>query len=222
MTFRFALATLLVVVASGCQTKSPTVSAKGIEEFGLIEAPIDHPAVLSSIRVAHLVLGSSTSVNVVAGWNASADASSMRVFAATADGLAENEIMRSDEACRCVIAQVGAMARWLKFHVGQGEELLDVDIHDLLAYMLLHEVGHIVHGDLPERAESGTSPNHKSGFNLEATAEKGREVAADRYAAGVIAAAMADRGTARGIAAARFHDSWERANAILVAAPPPR
>lgn len=112
--------------------------------------------------------------------------------------------MRSDGACRCVIAQVGAMTRWLKLHAGQGQELLDVDIHDLLAYMLLHEVGHIVHGDSPERVEPGTRPNQKPGFNLEATAQKGREVGADRYAAGVIAAAMADRGTDRGIAATKI------------------
>lgn len=60
MTLRPALAVLLVVVvASGCQSKAPTVSVKGIEEFGLIEAPIDHPTLLSSIRIARLVLGSS-------------------------------------------------------------------------------------------------------------------------------------------------------------------
>jgi hypothetical protein len=204
MTRRPTIAVLLVLVASGCQTKAPTVSEKGIEEFGLIEAPVDHPALLSSIRIARLVMGSSASVKVAAGWQAGADASSVRVFAATADGFADDEIMRSDGACHCVVAQVGAVTRWLKLHTGQGEELLDMDTHDLLAYMLLHEIGHIVHGDSPEGVEPGATQNHKAGFNFEATVQKNREVAADRYAAGLIAAAMADRGTDRGIAATKI------------------
>jgi hypothetical protein len=132
-----ALAAVLVLVASGCQVKRPTPSVKGIEEFGLVEAPVDHPTLLSSIRIARLVLGPSAPVDVVAGWNAGADASSLRVFAATPDGLADNEVMRSDAGCRCVIVQVGAMTRWLQLQTGQGEERLDVDAHDLLAYMLL-------------------------------------------------------------------------------------
>lgn len=182
----------------------PTPSVKGIEEFGLVEAPVDHPTLLSSIRIARLMLGPSAPVNVVAGWNAGADASSLRVFAAAPDGLADSEVMRSDAWCRCVIAQAGAMTRWLQLQTSQEEERLDVDTHDLLAYMLLHEVGHLVHGDSPERVETRASPNNRPGFNLDATAQKDREVAADRYAAGAIAAAMADRGTDRGIAATKI------------------
>jgi hypothetical protein len=181
-----------------------TPSVKGIEEYGLVEAPVDHQTLLSSIRIARLVLGPSAPVNIVAGWNAGADASNLRVFAAAPDGLADNEVMRSDAGCRCVIAQGAAMTRWLQLQTGQGEERLDVDAHDLLAYMLLHEAGHLVHGDSPERVETPASPKHRPGFNLDATAQKDREVAADRYAAGTIAAAMADRGTDRGIAATKI------------------
>jgi len=204
MTRRPALALAFVLVASGCQVNSSTPSVKGIEEYGLVEAPVDHPTLLSSIRIARLVLGPSAPANIVAGWNAGADASSLRVFAATPDGLADNEVMRSDAGCRCVIAQVGAMTRWLQLQTGQGDERLDVDAHDLLAYMLLHEVGHFIHGNSPERVETPASPNNRPGFNLNATAQKDREVAADRYAAGAIAAAMADRGTDRGIAATKI------------------
>jgi len=204
MTCRPALAVILVLVVSGCQTKAPTPSVKGIEEFGLVEAPVDHTALLSSIRIARLVLGPSAPVNVVAGWNTAADASSVRVFAAAPDGLAGSEVMRSDGGCRCVLAQVSAMTRWLQLRTGQGEERVDVDPQDLLAYMLLHEVAHLVHGDSPERVEPSARPNNKPGFNLDVTAQKAREVAADRYAAEVIAAAISDRGSDRGIAATRI------------------
>ena len=204
MTCRPALALLLILVASGCQTKSAPPSVKGIEEFGLVEAPVDHPTLLSSIRIARLVLGPSARLNVVAGWNAGTDASNVRVFAAGPDGLADNEIMRSDKTCRCVIAQVGAMTNWLSVHAGQGAERLEVDIRDLLAYMLLHEVGHIAHGDSPQPVKPQAASNHESGFNLDATAQKDRELAADRYAGEVIAAAMTERGTDRGVAATRI------------------
>ncbi len=204
MTRRPSLAILLVLVAAGCQMKAPKPSVKGIEEFGFVEAPVDHPALLTSIRIARLVLSPSVPITVVAGWNALADTSEVRVFAAAPDGLAGSEVMSSDGGCRCVITQVGAMTSWLQRQTGRGEERLDVDIRDLLAYMLLHEVGHIVHGDSPARVEPSATPNHKPGFNLDVTAQKDREVAADRYAAEAISAAIADRGTDRGIAAAKI------------------
>jgi Zn-dependent protease with chaperone function len=93
------------------------------------------------------------------------------------------------------------MTGWLQKHTGTGQALLNVDIHNVLAYMLLHELGHIVHGDLVEKGESSDTAVPATGFNLDLTQQKDREISADRYAADAISSAIAARGTDRGPAA---------------------
>jgi hypothetical protein len=109
--------------------------------------------------------------------------------------------MTSYLRCHCIITQVGRLTAWLEQHQGADQALLAVDTHDMFAYMLLHEIGHIVHGDPIGQNESSNATSNANRFNLDPTAQKAREIAADRYAADAISAAIAERGTERSIAA---------------------
>lgn len=199
-----AIAIIVLLNFSGCRTADPESPALGIEAFGLVESPIDHPTLLSSLKIAQLVLGPAAPTKIVAGWQTPQDASAVRIFAASAQGLADHDLMTSYAQCKCVVAKVGGMSGWLERSVGTGHPLLAVDLHNVLAYMLLHEVGHIVSGDFPGKDEqSGSVTQSKaSSLNLDSTLQKDREVAADRYAAQAISTAIAERGTERGVAAA--------------------
>lgn len=95
------------------------------------------------------------------------------------------------------------VSEWLKEQTGTGPGLLTIDLRDVLAYMLLHEAGHIAHGDL--NSSNAFDDGSGSGkFNLDSTAQKNRENAADHFAADAIASGIAEKGTDRGLAATRL------------------
>lgn len=193
----------LVLALCGCRPQERTVAVSGIETFGLVESPVDHSALESAIRDANLILGTDASVRFTAGWKSSEDASVVRVFAAAREGLGDTELITSFHQCNCVIVQVGRMSAWLSQQTGSGD-LLAIDLQGLLAYMLLHEMGHIIHGDVVKGEATSESAVAPTTFNLDATAQKERESAADHYAAQAIAGAEKEKGTLRGLAAANM------------------
>lgn len=192
---------LVLLLVVGCKSNAP--STPGIETFGLVQSPVDRPTLQSSIQTADLILGSSAPVRLAPGWNQSHMRESIRVFAVTSQGLSKREAMTSYQRCNCVVAQVGRVTEWLKEETGTGSVLLTIDLRDLLAYMLLHEAGHLANGDLKTiNAFDDSSGGGK--FNVDPTAQKDRENAADHFAADAIASGITEKGTDRGLAAARL------------------
>jgi hypothetical protein len=192
---------IVLVLLAGCRSNAP--SPLGIESFGLVESTVDRPTLLSAIQTADLVLGSSAPVRLARGWNQSQVRQSIRVFAVMPQGLSKRDAMTSYQQCHCVVAQVGRVTEWLKEQTGTGSGLLTIDLRDVLAYMLLHEAGHIANGDM----NNGNAFDNGSGggkFNLDLTTQKDRENAADRFAADAIASGITEKGTDRGLAAARL------------------
>jgi hypothetical protein len=111
--------------------------------------------------------------------------------------------MTSYRRCNCVVAQVGRVTEWFKEQTGTGSGLLTIDLRDVLAYMLLHEAGHIARADM--NSSNAFDDGYGGGkFNLGPTAQKDRENAADRFAADAIASGITEKGTDRGLAAARL------------------
>jgi hypothetical protein len=197
-------AAALVVVLSGCRSAGDTAPVQGIEAYGLSESAVDHPTVEPAIRMANLVLGPSSAATFAPGWKTPSSASAVRVVAAAPEGLGETEVMTSYHQCNCVIVQVGRMSAWLSQQTGTGEALLAIDIRNLIAYMLLHEMGHVKLGDVVGDEISSGETSQAERFNLNPTTQKEHEVAADLYAAKAIAAAEQEKGTDRGVAAARI------------------
>jgi len=200
---RLSLPALLLL--AGCRSNPSPLP--GIESFGLVESAVDRPTVQVAIQTASLilgpsaVLGPSAPVSLTPGWGEMRNRQSIRVFAVTPQGLSKRDAMTSYQRCNCVVAQVGRITEWLKEQTGTGSGLLTIDLRDVLAYMLLHEAGHIAHGDMNAGFDDGSGGGE---FNLDATAQKDREIAADRFAADAIASGIKEKGTDRSLAAARL------------------
>ena len=215
------LAAALVVAFPGCHSTGDSAPVQGIEAYGLVESPVDHPKLEAAIRMANLVLGPSAAAAFDPGWKTPPSVSAVRVFAAAPQGLGETEVMTSYHQCNCVIVQVGRVSAWLSQQTGSGEALLSIDIRKLIAYMLLHEMGHITHGDVLGDETSTGNISQAEKFNLSPTTQKEHEVAADLYAAHAIAGAEREKGTDRGLAAAQIDMtlsqlSWNLAEHRLV------
>jgi len=198
------LLSFVAVALGGCHSNSRVSPVQGIEVYGLVESPVDHPALEAAVRNANLILGPSSATSFAAGWRQVPNTSAIKVFAADPKGLGETEVMSSYHQCNCVIAQVGRMSAWLSQQTGTGQGLLSVDNQSLMTYMLLHEMGHIAHGDEVESETPSTNTGQAMKFNLDPTLQKEHEIAADQYAANAINAAIKDKGSNRGIAAAQI------------------
>ena len=72
--------------------------------------------------------------------------------------------------------------------------MLAVEPRDIIAFMLLHELGHIEHGD-PGQVETA---NGEAAINLDKTDQKRQEEAADQFAVDQVAAAGSDTNAAIG------------------------
>jgi hypothetical protein len=191
---------VLLWALTGCH-RGEAPEMAGIESYGLAESPGDHPLLKEAIDTANLVLGTDPA-KFAPGWKSDGAATIVRVFAATPKGLGKSEVMTSFPQCHCVVVQVGRIQDWLKQETGSSSALLSIDMRNLLAYMLLHEMGHITHGDVvgAEDAAQSTATG-TSKFNLDSTAQKAREVAADGFAAHAIGDGEREKGSDRGLAA---------------------
>jgi hypothetical protein len=185
---------------TGCRSNGP--SPPSIESFGMVELTVDRPILQSAIRTADLVLGPSAPVRLTPGWTQSPAGQPIRVFAVTPQGLSKRDVMTSYQQCHCVVAQVGRVTEWLQ--TGMGSRLLAIDLKSVLAYMLLHEAGHIAHGDINSANAFDDTSSGAGRLNLDPTTQKDRENAADRFAADAIASGIREKGTDRGLAAARL------------------
>lgn len=156
------------------------------EAFGLTDAPRDRTLVKKVVETANEVLGAGA-LQFRIGWGPIRPAT-VPVYAVGDDGMGRLEIMTTYDECRCVVVQAGALAAWLAESHGKREALVTIEPDDVLAYMLLHEMGHIRNGDhgaWDAPASSAPVPN------LAATRDKDAEVAADRFAAVAVKTAQA-------------------------------
>ena len=193
---------LAIVFLAACSDEHPVMTHPDIERFGLVESPVDHPLLASAIDTVRITLGKNAKVVLEPGWKPNVLKGAVPVYAVSGNGLGVREIMSTYVECGCVLVQASALSSWFKEHVGSSDALLSVNPQFLLAYMLLHEAGHIsnneVESDLPS---AGASPSRLP-FNRDLTVQKEREQRADTFAADAIKEALKFEGTDRGLAAA--------------------
>jgi hypothetical protein len=92
-----------------------------------------------------------------------------------------------------------SFAHWMKEHTeALPQQMKAVDPANVLAFMLLHEVGHIIHGDPGQFEDAETT----AASNTVQTEQKERESKADRFAIEQVAAAADDRNSVDGWLAA--------------------
>jgi hypothetical protein len=190
--FRLPFVLLALGGLLGCREETEATSNRGLERFGLVTAPEHQDKVKAAIDDAARLLTHPGDPIPVPGWLADRPARSVPVYSVRADGLGQRELVVTYRECACVIVNLTALTAWLAQAVGSTSSRLDIDPRPLLAYMLLHEMGHIAHdGEIGDRSEAGSAGRS---FNLEVTAQKERELAADSFAASAIRSAIAEGG----------------------------
>lgn len=184
----FSLISLTIpLLASGCSRPPVGDSESPIHKYGLTEAVLYRPVVTSAIDIANAILQDDTGFKLAPGWAAPTVGNKVRVFLVREFNLAKTDMVFIPQGEPFVIINERLLIRFLESKVR--ESLYP----SILALMLLHEVGHIVHG------ESGSyiGPNEFSLTDLETarvpdTAQKNRELAADSFAAYQVRDAMKD------------------------------
>lgn len=189
-------ALLCATLGLACNDRS---SSWDVTRYGLVEAPSGRPTVQAAIDLVSKILPDPPPLVVAAGWSSNRPGRAVPVHAVAAQGLGRNELVAIYSDCRCILVKSADLDRWLQERVGSSSALLSVDEPALLAYMLLHEIGHFVDGDA-EGAMSSPTSGEVGSLNRDDTAQKDREAAADRYAASTLKAALQDGG-ARGLSA---------------------
>jgi hypothetical protein len=91
--------------------------------------------------------------------------------------------------CNCVFVQPEIFEKRLSSYSNASPAMLRVDKGEALAFMLLHEVGHLAHGDPGKYQDRAKTHN----YNFDLTDQKEIESSADRFAAESLIAASADK-----------------------------
>src|SRR5262249_41705504 len=139
----------------------------------------------SAVEEANSLLGPDTKVQLAASWvqgkrrNTSGIATLYLLNSAGAPSL-YMIVVPSD--CQCVFLQPQRYSDWIEKHTTALPSMLDVSAKNMLVFMLLHEVGHIVNGDPGEFNERATARGT-------AITQKEREERADAFAVDVLTSA---------------------------------
>ncbi|WP_257169611.1 hypothetical protein [Bradyrhizobium sp. SRS-191] len=185
---------LCAILGLACNDPSPSWD---VARYGLVEAPSGRPTVRVAIGLVRKILPDPPPLVIEAGWSSNRPDRAVPVHAVGGQGLGRGELVSIYSDCRCILVKTGDLDRWLQEKVGSGSALMSVDPGALLAYMLLHEIGHFI-----DRDESGamSAPGGVGSLNRDDTAQKDRETAADRFAATSLKDALQSSG-ARGLSA---------------------
>lgn len=89
-------------------------------------------------------------------------------------------------SCRCIFLQMEAFRKSLGTYSGRPKQMMAIEPSHMLAFMLLHEVGHIESGD------PGAFEKEGADFNYDDTVFKERERGADQFAAKALTAPTKD------------------------------
>lgn len=90
--------------------------------------------------------------------------------------------------CNCVFVQPSGLETWINDHSTALPQMLAVQPRDIIAFMLLHELGHIEHGDPGEFDVAGENAVEKSDRSV----QKHQELLADQFAVDQVSEAARD------------------------------
>jgi hypothetical protein len=179
------LALLALVGCNQVDTRTP------VERFGLAETPAGRPTATEAIEMANAMLATKSPVRLRGSWQSRAGGESgtdVPVYLIDGNGISAVYVVIVPIRCLCIFVQPGAFRQWVKDHTERLRQMVSTDPAAILAFMLLHEVGHIEHGDPGQfEAEGGAVA-----INTDPTVQKDRETAADRFAVDMVEAANAN------------------------------
>jgi hypothetical protein len=178
-----AIAILLGSHARAAQGTDP------VEAGGYRQTTEGRPLVEAASKAANAVLSSSSSFRLKPSWSAGATddqaPSDIELFiiAATPKPFVIQVPFRS---CRCIFIQEEAFRKSIDRYARDSKRTSEIDPSRLLAFMLLHEVGH------QQEGHPGYMDRESPGLNFDDNEIKTRERAADEFAARALIAASKD------------------------------
>jgi len=177
---------LILLCIVGCQPAPPVQDP--VSRMGLTETVLGRSSIEDALAIGNSWMDPAMRVRFVPSWlrqnGNSTDA--IPVYAISAINSPPTYMIAVPSGCRCVFIQPRAYEDWLDRHLSHGGMTLEVDKTRLLAFMLLHEAGHISHRDLGEFDGSGAGS-----LSTQASTEKQREQSADAFAVEQLKGALA-------------------------------
>ena len=183
MRFGTLFVSLLLMAAIGCapdRTLDNPVSA-----MGLLETTNGRQLADAAVRLTNSLRGPDATVILRTSWNADKPNGGHQVatvYLVNAAGAPPLYMVVVPSDCGCVFIQPQRYAAWVEQHSTALSQMLEVSPENVLAFMLLHEVGHIANGD---RGEFNEDANGNS-----SSSSKEREERADAFAVDALAAAV--------------------------------
>jgi hypothetical protein len=172
-----------------------------INTYGLTAAPVYQPLVKRALAFADSALGASPSpIRLRAGWELGADggsAATVPVHVVTDGLLSKLDIAFVLEGCQAIIVQGPAFEDWLSDIEGPKEtRSLSVDPAATLAFLLLHETGHVA----ASNCHDASFVAGKQVLTLSENDSKANEIRADQFAAQALNATQGKRWEVRNAA----------------------
>ncbi|MGB0063714.1 MAG: hypothetical protein WBP85_04645, partial [Terracidiphilus sp.] len=162
-----------------------------VVQTGLTETALGHTLIEHAAQIADGWLDPALNIHLVPSWkasDASAGSDPVKIYAISEFHAPANYMVAVPVGCRCIFVEPHVYQSWLKDHMSTSGVKLDVDEQRLLAFMFLHEAGHIVNHD-PGDFDAGG----RGALNLDPTDQKDREQKADAFAVEQLKGAMARR-----------------------------
>jgi len=186
---RVAIALLtLALLMAGC--KDEQNERNPVERLGLLETALGRTQAVTAIKFANAVLGKRIGIPLRGSWQQNVKNKDIIVYLIDSTAVPSVYVVMVPNACRCVFIQPVAFDRWMKDHTeALPQQMKTVDPATVLAFMLLHEVGHIVHGD-PGQFEPASGSDAPNTVHTE---QKKRESKADLFAVEQVEAALGDQ-----------------------------
>jgi len=200
---RFLSFGIAMLGLAGCLESDPDKNP--VERLGLAETTNGRALVEDAIAKANAIAGTRHAARLFTSWqNTDSAKDAVTVYLIAPDSIASAYNVMVPTNCRCVFVQPRAFEEWVFRRSGASTSMLEVQRADILAFMLLHELGHIRHGDPGQfEAEHGNAE-----ANFLETSQKQRETSADRFAVDLISAASQDSKAVAG---------WLSANSLQIA-----
>jgi len=174
---QFAVLTIALFIL-GCRYGSRNEDP--VAGMGLTETVLGRALVEKSVSLANSWLERGIGIHFMPSWKtpSGTDArDAVPVYAISELHAPANYMVAVPARCHCVFVQPRVYETWLRDHPSHSGLTLEVLEERLLAFMLIHEAGHIAYGD-PGQFDSSNSGS----LNTDATAEKQREESADAFA----------------------------------------
>jgi hypothetical protein len=176
----------LLLVALGC--RHDHLPDDPVAPTGLAETALGRSLIEKAVEITNSWIDPEAGIRFAPSWRTLGPEESndvVRVYSIDVLHAPVTYMVAVPTRCRCVFVQPRAYEKWLQTHLSHNGQTLEVSEERLLAFMLLHEAGHIVHGDPGEFDGSGSGA-----LNTNITIEKEREQNADLFAVQQLKRAM--------------------------------